>query len=150
MIIVGNQVQIGIVEFGCGLLDDLCVIVLGLYIEGFGDLCVWEEFVVYVKFVNKLIVVIKVGKFVQVQVVIVFYIVLFVGGDVGVVVFLKCLGIVWLDDFVFFFEMLKLLYVIGFLFVNIIVIMSCLGGEVSFVVDMVYGCDFVFLLFNDC
>jgi acyl-CoA synthetase (NDP forming) len=135
VVTAGNQAQAGISEIGRALLDDPRVTVLGLHIEGIGDLRAFEGLADHAHRLGKPIVAIKVGRSEQARAATVSHTASLAGGDAGADALLARLGIARVPDLPTFIETLKLLHVTGPLAQNTVATISCSGGEASLSAD---------------
>ena len=144
VVTAGNQAQQGIAAIGAALLEDARVTVLGLHIEGFGDLRAFEKLAQRAGELGKPIVALKVGKSQQAQVATVSHTASLAGSDAGARALLDRFGIPRLNSLPEFLETLKLLHVCGPLGSNRIGSISCSGGEASLAADTAIGRNIVF------
>ncbi|WP_065328424.1 acetate--CoA ligase family protein [Tritonibacter mobilis] len=135
----GNQAQTGLAEIGEALLEDDRVTVLGLHIEGFGDLRAFEALALRARQLGKQIVALKVGRSAQARAATVSHTASLAGGDAGAGALLARLGISRLYDLPSFLETLKLMHVVGRLPSTRIATISCSGGEASLSADTAHG-----------
>lgn len=135
----GNQAQTGLAEIGEALLEDDRVTVLGLHIEGFGDLRAFEALALRARQLGKQIVALKVGRSAQARAATVSHTASLAGGDAGAGALLARLGIPRLYDLPSFLETLKLMHVVGRLPSTRIATISCSGGEASLAADTAHG-----------
>jgi len=135
----GNQAQTGLAEIGEALLEDGRVTVLGLHIEGFGDLRAFEALALKARQLGKQIVALKVGRSAQARAATVSHTASLAGGDAGAGALLARLGIPRLYDLPSFLETLKLMHVVGRLPSTRIATISCSGGEASLSADTAHG-----------
>ena len=148
VVTAGNQAQTGIADIGQALLADDRVTVLGLHIEGFGDLRAFEALASSARRVGKRIIAIKVGKSEQAQTGAVSHTASLAGNDTGAACLLSRLGIARADDLPSFVEALKLLHITGPLASNRLASMSCSGGEASLVADAAHDRNLIFPSLN--
>lgn len=144
MITCGNMAQTSQAEIALALLDDPRVSVIGLHIEGFGDLRGWERLAQEAHARGVPLVALKVGRSEQAQRTTVSHTASLAGSDAGAQAFLERLGIARVDEVPTFLETLKLLHCTGRLPSNRIASISCSGGEASLIADMAVGRDLVF------
>lgn len=144
MVTAGNQAQLGIAEIGLALLEDPRVTVLGLHIEGMGDLRALEVLAARAEALGKPIVALKVGRSEQAQAATVSHTASLAGSNAGAQALLARLGIGRASGLGVFLEALKLLHVAGPLGSNRIASMSCSGGEASLMADAALGTGLVF------
>ncbi|WP_114962084.1 acetate--CoA ligase family protein [Tritonibacter mobilis] len=135
----GNQAQTGLAEIGEALLEDDRVTVLGLHIEGFGNLRAFEALALKARQLGKQIVALKVGRSAQARAATVSHTASLAGGDVGAGALLARFGIPRLYDLPSFLETLKLMHVVGRLPSTRIATISCSGGEASLAADTAHG-----------
>ena len=148
IVTAGNQAQTGIAAIGQALLADDRVTVLGLHVEGFGDLRALEALASSARRIGKRIVAIKVGKSEQAQSGTVSHTASLAGDDTGAACLLSRLGIARAHDLPSFVEALKLLHMTGPLASNRLASMSCSGGEASLVADAAHGRNLIFPALN--
>lgn len=148
MVLVGNQVQLGIVELMDVLFDELWVIVIGLYLEGLKNVLGFVCVVYKVLQKGVLVIVLKIGVL-EIGVVFVFsYISFLVGFDVFYDSLFECFGVICVSGLVSFVEIFKVV-VCGYLFGGLsLVVLVCFGGDVGLIVDYV-ECNGLGLLFFD-
>lgn len=139
VITVGNQAQTTFAEIGLALLDDPRVTVLGLHIEGIGDLRGFENLARKAHEKGKPIVALKVGRSAQARAATVSHTAALAGSDVGAKALFARLGVGQVETLSGFLETLKLLHVVGPLPSNNVVSMSCSGGEASLMADAAHG-----------
>ena len=135
----GNQAQTGLAEIGEALLEDDRVTVLGLHIEGFGDLRAFEALALKARQLGKQIVALKVGRSAQARAATVSHTASLAGGNAGAGALLARLGIPRLYDLPSFLETLKLMHIVGRLPSTRIATISCSGGEASLAADTAHG-----------
>ncbi len=145
----GNQAQTGLAEIGEALLEDDRVTVLGLHIEGFGDLRAFEALALKARQLGKQIVALKVGRSAQARAATVSHTASLAGGDAGAGALLARLSIPRLYDLPSFLETLKLMHVVGRLPSTRIATISCSGGEASLAADTAHGRDVSLPALND-
>lgn len=136
MVTCGNMAQTSQAEIAMALLDDSRVTVIGLHIEGFGNLREWEALAQKARQRNVPLVALKVGRSDQAQHATVSHTASLAGTDVGAQALFDRLGIARLDTLPEFLETLKLLHCTGRLTSSNIASISCSGGEASLVSDM--------------
>ncbi len=149
VVTAGNQAQCGISEIGMALLDDPRVTVLGLHIEGIGDLDAFQNLAHHARQINKPIVALKIGKSSQARCATVSHTASLSGDDTGADALLKRLGILRVHDLTSFLETLKLLHITGRLAKNTVATISCSGGEASLAADIGQDLNIVFPELND-
>lgn len=135
VVTAGNQAQTGLAEIGQALLEDPRVSVLGLHIEGIGDLRAFEALAGRAADLGKPIVALKIGRSDQARAATISHTASLAGSDAGAVALLERLGIGQVDNLSSFLEALKLLHVTGPLSSNRIASASCSGGEASLIAD---------------
>ena len=135
----GNQAQTGLAEIGEALLEDDRVTVLGLHIEGVGDLRAFEALALKARQLRKQIVALKVGRSAQARAATVSHTASLAGGNAGAGALLARLGIPRLYDLPSFLETLKLMHIVGRLPSTRIATISCSGGEASLAADTAHG-----------
>lgn len=149
IVTAGNQAQTGIAEIGAAVLDDARVSVLGLHIEGFGDLRAFEALARKARVLGKKVVALKVGKSAEARAATMSHTASLAGSDAGAEALLARLGIARVGDIPTFLETLKLLHVTGGLASNTIATLSCSGGEASLAADIASEFDVVFPPLNE-
>ncbi len=132
----GNQAQTAQAEIAAGLLDDPRVTAIGLHIEGFGDITVWNDLAQKAAKKGVPIVAMKVGRSVEAQQTTVSHTASLAGNDAASAALLDRLGIARVDDLDTFLETLKLLHVTGPLPSTAIATISCSGGEAALAADL--------------
>lgn len=136
MITCGNSAQTRQAAIARALLDDPRITVIGVHIEGFGDLSEWEDLAQAAFQKNVPIVALKVGRSDQARHATVSHTASLAGSDAGAQALLDRLGIARLDDLPSFLEALKLLHTKGPMRSRQISAISCSGGEASLIADM--------------
>lgn len=149
MVTCGNMAQTSQAAIAYSLLDDPRVTVIGLHIEGFGDLREWEALAQKADARSVPLVAIKVGVSDQAQRATVSHTASLAGSDAGAQAFLDRLGIARLQDLPAFLEALKLLHCSGPLTSNKIASISCSGGEASLIADLAEARDLEFPPLSD-
>ena len=135
VVTVGNQAQTGLAQIGQALLDDPRVTVLGLYIEGVGDLRAFEALAVQARRMGKPIVALKIGRSPQARAGAVSHTASLAGSGAGARALFARLGVAEVTGLDAFLETLKLLHVTGALPSRRIASLSCSGGEASLMAD---------------
>lgn len=135
MVTAGNQAQTGLAQIGSALLADPRVTVLGLHIEGIGDLQNFETLAATAHSLGKPIVALKVGASDQARAATLSHTASMAGSDAGARALLARLGVRQVDSLSVLIETLKLLHVTGPLPSRRIGSMSCSGGEASLMAD---------------
>lgn len=135
VVTVGNQAQTGLAQIGQALLDDPRVTVLGLYIEGVGDLRAFEALAVQARRMGKPIVALKTGRSPQARAGAVSHTASLAGSGAGAQALFARLGVAEVTGLDAFLETLKLLHVTGALPSRRIASLSCSGGESSLMAD---------------
>ena len=135
VVTVGNQAQTGLAQIGQALLDDPRVTVLGLYIEGVGDLRAFEALAVQARRMGKPIVALKTGRSPQARAGAVSHTASLAGSGAGARALFARLGVAEVTSLDAFLETLKLLHVTGALPSRRIASLSCSGGEASLMAD---------------
>ena len=135
VVTVGNQAQTGLAQIGQALLDDPRVTVLGLYIEGVGDLRAFEALAVQARRMEKPIVALKTGRSPQARAGAVSHTASLAGSGAGARALFARLGVAEVTGLDAFLETLKLLHVTGALPSRRIASLSCSGGEASLMAD---------------
>ena len=135
VVTVGNQAQTGLAQIGQALLDDPRVTVLGLYIEGVGDLRAFEALAVQARRMGKPIVALKTGRSPQARAGAVSHTASLAGSGAGAQALFARLGVAEVTGLDAFLETLKLLHVTGALPSRRIASLSCSGGEASLMAD---------------
>jgi len=144
IVTVGNQAQTGMAEIGQSLLRDPRVTVLGLHIEGIGDLRAFEALAATARHLGKRIVALKAGRSEQARAATISHTASLAGSDAGARAFLARLGVAQVGSLTGMLEALKLLHVAGPLASNRIASASCSGGEASLIADAAEGRGVVF------
>ena len=139
VVTLGNEAKTDLAEVGTALLQDPRVTVLGLYLEGVGDIQRFEALAAMARSLGKSIVVLKVGASEQGQKAAVSHTASLAGSASGAAALFKRLGVGQVHNLGAFLETLKLLHVTGPLASNRIASMSCSGGEASLVADLALG-----------
>ena len=135
VVTVGNQAQTGLAQIGQALLDDPRVSVLGLYIEGVGDLRAFEALAAQARRMGKPIVALKTGRSPQARAGAVSHTASLAGSGAGARALFARLGVAEVTGLDAFLETLKLLHVTGALPSRRIASLSCSGGEASLMAD---------------
>lgn len=144
MITCGNMAQTSQAAIATSLLDDPRVTVIGVHIEGFGDLREWEALAQKAHDRGVRLVALKVGASDQAQQATVSHTASLAGSDAGAQAFLDRLSIARVAALPEFLETLKLLHCYGKLTSNRIASISCSGGEASLIADLVVQRDLEF------
>ncbi|WP_298607411.1 acetate--CoA ligase family protein [uncultured Thiothrix sp.] len=131
----GNQMQIGLSDLALAVLDDPRVTALGLHIEGFDSIEGFEALACKARFLQKPVVVLKVGKSSQAQQATLTHTASLAGSHAAASAFLKRLGFGQVDSIAGFLETLKLLHVHSSLNAYSLSSLSCSGGEASLIAD---------------
>lgn len=140
----GNMSQTSQAEIAAALLDDTRVTALGLHIEGFGDLHVWEYLVRKAWEKGIPLVALKAGASKHAQTTALSHTASLTGDDTGAQAVLDRLGIPRVTGLPEFLETLKLLHCRGRLDGNRIASISCSGGEASLIADLALGTSLTF------
>ena len=135
----GNQAQTTQAEVGIQLLDDPRVTVIGLHIEGFGDLRGWEAFARKANERDIPLIALKSGKSDQARVAAISHTASLAGGDAGAQAFLDRLGIRRACSLPVFLEALKFSHLFGRIQSNKIASISCSGGEAALAADAAHS-----------
>lgn len=135
MLTVGNQMQVGLSDLALAVLDDPRVTALGLHIEGFDSIQGFEALAQQARFLQKPIIVLKVGKTSQAQQAALTHTASLAGSHAASSAFLKRLGFGQVESIAAFLETLKLLHVHGSLHAYSLSSLSCSGGEASLMAD---------------
>lgn len=149
MITCGNMAQTAMADIAAALLDDSRISVIGLHIEGFGDLRAWEALARKARRRGIRLVALKTGRSAQAQAAALSHTASLAGDDAGATALLDRLGIARLYTLPAFLETLKLLHVLGPLPSNRIATISCSGGEASLAADSAHGRALEFPPLND-
>ncbi|PDT36304.1 acyl-CoA synthetase [Rhizobium sp. M10] len=139
MVTAGNQAQTSLADVACALIDDPRVTVIGLHVEGFGDLASLERLAAIARQSRKPVVVLKVGRSEQAKRAAVSHTASLAGSDAVADAVLARLGIGRVQTLPALLETLKLLHVAGPLASHSISSMSCSGGEASLMADAAVG-----------
>lgn len=132
----GNMAQVSQAEIAAALLDDPRVTAVGLHIEGFGDLRVWESLGQKAWDKGVPLVALKAGASEQAQTAALSHTASLAGSDAGAQAVLDRLGIPRVGALPEFLETLKLLHCRGRLTGTRIASISCSGGEASLMADL--------------
>ena len=135
----GNQAQTTQAEIAAGLLDDPRVTAIGLHIEGFGDIALWQTLARKARDQGVPLIALKVGRSAEAQSATISHTASLAGGDAGAQALLDRLGIARVNDLTTFLETLKLLHAVGPLPSGKIASISCSGGEASLAADTAHG-----------
>ncbi len=136
---VGNQAQTGISELALGLIEEPCVGVLGLHIEGFDSVAGFERLAARARELQKPIVALKVGRSEIARAAALTHTASLAGSEAVSQAFLRRLGIGSVRSAPVFLETLKLLLAAGPLAGPRLSYMVSSGGEVSIVADSAVG-----------
>jgi acyl-CoA synthetase (NDP forming) len=109
----GNQAQTTQAEIAAGLLDDPRVTAIGLHIEGFGDIALWQTLARKARDKGVPLIALKVGRSAEAQSATISHTASLAGGDAGAQALLDRLGIARVNDLPTFLETLKLLHAVG-------------------------------------
>lgn len=134
----GNQAQLSMAAIADAMLDDPRITALGLHIEGFTDLPVWQSLARKAHDRNIPIVALKVGRSSEARTATVSHTASIAGEDAGAQALLDHLGIARVDDLTTLIETLKILHVAGPLQSTRIASISCSGGEASLIADLAH------------
>lgn len=145
----GNMAQTSQAQIAIELLDDPRVTVIGLHIEGFGDLAAWHALAVKARAKGVSLVALKVGRSDQAQQAAVSHTASLAGSDAGASALLARLGIGRVNDLPTFLETLKLLHMVGPLDAPTLSSISCSGGEASLAADTAEGSGMSFPVLTD-
>jgi len=140
----GNMAQTSQAQIALELLDDPRVTVIGLHIEGFGDLAQWHALAIKAQARGVPLVALKVGRSDQAQRATVSHTASLAGSDAGASALLARLGIGRVSDLPTFLETLKLLHMVGPLQARTLSSISCSGGEASLAADTAVGSGLAF------
>jgi acyl-CoA synthetase (NDP forming) len=135
----GNQAQTTQAEIAAGFLDDPRVTAIGLHIEGFGDIALWQTLARKARDKGVPLIALKVGRSAEAQSATISHTASLAGGDAGAQALLDRLGIARVNDLTTFLETLKLLHAVGPLPSGKIASISCSGGEASLAADTAHG-----------
>lgn len=139
MVTAGNQAQTGMAGIGAALVADARVTVLGLHVEGVGDLAGFEALADAARRAGKPIVVLKAGRSDQANAAAQSHTASLAGSAAGAAALFSRLGIAQVRSLAALLETLKLLHVAGPLASNRIASISCSGGEASLMADSALG-----------
>ncbi len=131
----GNQAQLGLADLGRALLADPRVTVLGLHIEGVGDLRGFEALAAEAQACGKPVVALKSGRSDQARAATQSHTASLAGSDAGAAALLARLGIAQVTSLPQMLETLKLLHFAGTLSGRAVASISCSGGEASLMAD---------------
>ncbi|WP_223422215.1 acetate--CoA ligase family protein [Tateyamaria pelophila] len=140
----GNMAQTSQAEIASALIDDPRVTAVGLHIEGFGDIRVWEALAHKAHAKGVPLVALKVGASDQAQSATISHTASLAGSDAGAQALLDRLRIARVAGLPDLLETLKLLHCQGPLRGANIASISCSGGEASLIADMAEGSDLRF------
>lgn len=132
----GNMAQTAQAQIAETLLDDPRVTAIGLHIEGFGDLRLWEALAAKAHASKVPLIALKVGASDHARASTVSHTASLAGSDAGAQAFLDRLSIARLHGLPEFLETLKLLHVQGPLAGTRLASISCSGGEASLIADI--------------
>ena len=149
LVTLGNQAQTGVAEIGQALLSDPRISVLGLYLEGIGDLRAFQTLARTAQDQGKPIVVLKTGASHQARTAAVSHTAALAGEDAGATALFKRLGMGRVHSVPAFLETLMLLHVHGPLASNRVASMSCSGGEAGLIADTALARGVLFPTLND-
>lgn len=135
LITVGNQAQLGIADIARQILRDARVTALGLYIESFGDVRIFEALAKEAAALNKPIVAFKVGASEEARRATLSHTASLAGSSAGALALLSRLGMASVSSIGTFLETLKVLHCFGVLPGKNIASVSCSGGEASVMAD---------------
>ena len=149
MVACGNMAQTTQAEIANALLDDPRVTVIGLHVEGFGDIREWEALAIKAFDKGTPLIALKAGMSEHAQAATVSHTASLAGSDAGARALLKRLGVPRLSTLPDFLETLKLLHCYGPLPGGNIASISCSGGEASLIADMAVGTGLHFPALSD-
>ena len=149
MVACGNMAQTTQAEIANALLDDRRVTVIGLHVEGFGDIREWEALAIKAFDKGIPLIALKAGMSEHAQAATVSHTASLAGSDAGARALLKRLGVPRLSTLPDFLETLKLLHCYGPLPGGNIASISCSGGEASLIADMAVGTGLHFPALSD-
>ncbi|SPH19538.1 hypothetical protein ASD8599_00264 [Ascidiaceihabitans donghaensis] len=149
MVACGNMAQTSQAQIAMALLDDPRVTVIGLHIEGFGDIAEWHALALKAASKGIPLLALKVGKSEQAQSATVSHTASLAGSDAGADALLRRFGIGRVHDVPTFLETLKLLHVAGPLDAPTLSSISCSGGEASLAADTAHGTSLSFPALQD-
>ena len=149
MVACGNMAQTTQAEIANALLDDPRVTVIGLHVEGFGDIREWEALAIKAFDKGIPLIALKAGMSEHAQAATVSHTASLAGSDAGARALLKRLGVPRLSTLPDFLETLKLLHCYGPLPGGNIASVSCSGGEASLIADMAVGTGLHFPALSD-
>lgn len=135
LVTTGNQAQTDFAAVGSALLEDESISVLGLHVEGFGDIRGLERLAAQAAACGKSIVVLKVGRSREAQRATMSHTASLAGSDAGAAALMERLGLVRVNSSSELLETLKLLHVHGPLPGSALASLSCSGGEASLIAD---------------
>lgn len=136
VVAAGNQAQTGVSQIGEALLADERVSVIGLYLEGFGDIRALEQFAAKARLAGKSVVVLKIGRSEKAQLATMTHTASLAGNAAVSSALIKRLGFIEVRSISVFLETLKLLNHVGPLKGTAICSVSCSGGEASLIADL--------------
>jgi acyl-CoA synthetase (NDP forming) len=135
----GNQAQVSLSDLGMAALADPRITVLGLHIEGVGDIRAFEALAGFARANRKPVVVLKVGRSTAAQAATMTHTASLAGSAAASTALFARLGMVEVGGLAAFLETLKLLHFGGPLRDGGIGSVSCSGGEASLMADGALG-----------
>lgn len=135
----GNQAQTGLADLAGAALADPRVTAVGLYVEGFGDLCAFEAMAAAARAARKPVVVLKAGRSISSRAATLTHTASLAGTATTASAFLERLGITEVSSPAILLETLKLLHFGGPLPGPGVLSVSCSGGEASLIADIAEG-----------
>lgn len=135
LVTAGNQAQLGVAELAAALLDDDRVSAIGLHVEGFESVPVYEYLARRARQRQVAVVVVKVGRSTRGSAAALTHTASIAGSDAGADAFLNRLGFARANGIPELLETLKLLHVHGPFDRHRLGAMCCSGGEASIVAD---------------
>ncbi|MEM6480094.1 MAG: CoA-binding protein, partial [Pseudomonadota bacterium] len=139
VITCGNQAQTRQAELASAALDDPRITAIGLHIEGFGDLRVWEALARKAHGKGIPLIALKAGRSDQARAAALSHTASMTGADAGAEAFLRRLGITRAHELPVFLEALKIAHLFGPLPGARLGSISCSGGEAALVSDTGFG-----------
>lgn len=139
MVTCGNMAQTDQAQIALGLLDDPRVTAIGLHIEGFTNLRVWEALAHQAHDRGVALIALKMGKTEHAQQAAISHTASLAGGPVGARALMTRLGMAQVEDLGSFLEALKLAHMGVGMRRGTIAGISCSGGEASLIADAAHG-----------
>jgi len=145
----GNQAQTGAAGIASALMDDPRVTAVGFYLEGFGDIAALQALGAKSRALGKPVVVLKVGHSEGARAAAKTHTASLAGSAAAGSALLARFGMVEALSIETFLETLKLLHFFGPLPGNMMLSVSCSGGEASLMSDMALGTGITYKPFGE-